>query len=195
MNLNHEATKTRSVNRRSSTPRLCQSSLFLISKNKLRDAGSSERSEPSVNRFVASWLRGSILRLQTFSFLRMLIRMNRDDLFALLDEFQIETPSWGYADTGTRFGKFVQPAAASTIEEKLQDAGTVHKFTGCCPTVAVHVLWDFAVGVDASETVKIAQKNGVRIGSINPNVFQDQVYKFGSATSPDERARITRAAT
>ena len=114
---------------------------------------------------------------------------DRDALFEFLDGFQIETPSWGYADTGTRFGKFVQPAAAGSIEEKLQDAGTVHKFTGCCPTVAVHVLWDFAVGVDASETVKIAQKNGVRIGSINPNVFQDQVYKFGSATSPDERAR------
>src|SRR6266404_7720974 len=78
--------------------------------------------------------------------------MDRDKLFALLDDFHIETPSWGYSDTGTRFGKFLQPAAASTIDEKLADAGTVHKFTGCCPTVAVHVLWDFSFGVDASET-------------------------------------------
>ena len=115
--------------------------------------------------------------------------MDKDKLFQLLDDFKIETPSWGYADTGTRFGKFLQAAAASTIEEKLQDAGIVHKYTGCCPTVAVHVLWDFTVGVDASATASVAEKNGVRIGAINPNLFQDQIYKFGSACSPDERAR------
>src|SRR3954465_10240677 len=102
--------------------------------------------------------------------------MDRDQLFSLLDEFKIETPSWGYADTGTRFGKFHQPAAASTIDEKLADAGVVHKFTGCCPTVAVHVLWDFSMGVDAQATAKIAEKHGVKLGAINPNVFQDQVY-------------------
>ena len=115
--------------------------------------------------------------------------MDRDALFAKLDAFQIETPSWGYADTGTRFGKFLQPAAASTIEEKLQDAGTVNKFTGCCPSVAVHVLWDFKYGADPNETRRKAEHNGVRIGSINPNLFQDQVYKFGSACSPDPDAR------
>jgi len=115
--------------------------------------------------------------------------MDKDKLFQLLDDFKIETPSWGYADTGTRFGKFLQAAAASTIEEKLQDAGIVHKYTGCCPTVAVHVLWDFTVGVDAGATASVAEKNGVRIGAINPNLFQDQIYKFGSACSPDERAR------
>ena len=115
--------------------------------------------------------------------------MDRDQLFSLLDGFKIETPSWGYADTGTRFGKFLQPAAASTIEEKLADAGTVHKYTGCCPTVAVHVLWDFSMGVDATETAKLAQKHGIRIGAINPNLFQDQLYKFGSVASPDERAQ------
>src|SRR5688572_25327472 len=76
--------------------------------------------------------------------------MDRDRLFPLIDEFKVETPSWGYADTGTRFGKFFQPAAANTIDDKLADAGAVHKFTGCCPTVAVHVLWDFSVGVDAT---------------------------------------------
>ena len=115
--------------------------------------------------------------------------IDKEKLFALLDDFKIETPSWGYADTGTRFGKFLQPAAAGTIQEKLADAGAVHKFTGCCPTVAVHVLWDFSVGVNAGETAKIAQTHGVKIGSINPNFFQDQIYKFGSACNPDESAR------
>src|SRR5262249_4546633 len=114
---------------------------------------------------------------------------DQDLLFSKLDGFKIETPSWGYADTGTRFGKFLQPAAASTIEEKLQDAGTVHKFTGCCPSVAVHVLWDFKEGQDPLETKREAEKNGVCVGSINPNLFQDQVYKFGSACSPNPDAR------
>src|SRR5579885_1135409 len=115
--------------------------------------------------------------------------MDKDKLFQLLDGFKVETPSWGYADTGTRFGKFLQPAAASTVDEKLADAGIVHKYTGCCPTVALHVLWDFSMGVDATETAEVAKKNGVRIGSINPNLFQDQMYKFGSAASPNEDAR------
>jgi L-rhamnose isomerase/sugar isomerase len=115
--------------------------------------------------------------------------MDRDRLFELLDQFKIETPTWGYADTGTRFGKFRQPAAASTIEEKLADAGIVNKYTAAAPSVAVHVLWDFSMGVDATATAKLAQKQGVRIGSVNPNLFEDQIYKFGSVCSPDERAR------
>ena len=115
--------------------------------------------------------------------------MDHQQLFAWLDQFKIELPSWGFADTGTRFGKFFQPAAASTIAEKLADAGIVHKFTACCPTVAVHVLWDFSVGVDAATTAELAAKNGVRIGSINPNLFQDQMYKFGSAANPQQHVR------
>lgn len=106
-----------------------------------------------------------------------------------LDRFEIETPSWGYADTGTRFGKFLQDAAATTIDEKLADAAEVHKFTGCCPSVAVHVLWDFAPGVDPREIAGKAAVLGVRIGSINPNVFQDQCYKFGSVSNRDPAVR------
>jgi len=109
-----------------------------------------------------------------------------------LDGFKIELPSWGFADTGTRFGKFHQPAAASTIDEKLHDAGLVHKLTGACPTVAVHVLWDFDDPTDpasARATKKLAKHNGIAIGSINPNVFQDPHYKLGSFCSPDAKAR------
>jgi len=120
--------------------------------------------------------------------------MEQDQLFALLDTFEIETPSWGYADTGTRFGKFLQPAAASTIDEKLADAGQVHALTGCCPSVAVHALWDFAPGTNPAHVVEMARRYGVRIGSINPNLFQEQAYKFGSASSgdPDARAEADR---
>ncbi|MEK7407311.1 MAG: TIM barrel protein [Acidobacteriota bacterium] len=107
-----------------------------------------------------------------------------------LDAFQIELPSWGFANTGTRFGKFIQAAAATNTEEKFADAGQVHKFTGCCPSVAVHVLWDFPAGkASAAETMALAAKSGVRVGAINPNVFQDQIYKHGSLGSPDAEAR------
>ncbi len=115
--------------------------------------------------------------------------MEQDQLLALLDAFQIETPSWGYADTGTRFGKFLQPAAASTVDEKLADAGYVNRLTGCCPSVAVHVLWDFALGTDPADVADLARQHGVRVGSINPNLFQDQIYKFGSAAGSDPEAR------
>lgn len=113
-----------------------------------------------------------------------------DIVIKALNTFQIELPSWGFANTGTRFGKFVQAAAATTTEEKFADAGQVHKFTGCCPSVAVHVLWDFPQGTKSAGEVKAAAaKHGVRIGAINPNVFQDQIYKHGSLGNPDPQVR------
>lgn len=116
----------------------------------------------------------------------------RELAFQALDSFQIELPSWGFANTGTRFGKFIQPSAATTTAEKIADAGAVHRFTGCCPSVAVHVLWDFPGGVaDVPEVMKVAAANGVRIGAINPNVFQDQCYKNGSLGNPDPAVRET----
>jgi L-rhamnose isomerase/sugar isomerase len=111
-------------------------------------------------------------------------------VYAALDSFRIELPSWGFANTGTRFGKFLQPAAATTIEEKLSDAGEVHRWTGACPTVALHVLWDFPHSLDSAGHVKaLAEKYGVRPGSINPNVFEDQIYKYGSLGNPDPEIR------
>src|SRR5258708_33007810 len=70
-----------------------------------------------------------------------------EKIFKALESFRIELPSWGFANTGTRFGKFIQPAAATTTEEKFSDAGQVHLLTGVCPTVALHVLWDCPDGV------------------------------------------------
>src|SRR5882672_2927584 len=107
-----------------------------------------------------------------------------------LEKFRIELPSWGFANTGTRFGKFLQPAAASTIEEKFSDAGQVHALTGVCPTVALHVLWDLPEGLhSAAEIARLSARYGVRAGSINPNLFQDQEYKFGSFGNPDAAVR------
>lgn len=107
-----------------------------------------------------------------------------------LDAFQIEIPSWGFANTGTRFGKFVQAAAASTLEEKFADAAEVQRLTGVTPTIALHVLWDLPNGVaDVAELRNLEQRFGIRAGSINPNLFQDQQYKFGSLCNPDAAIR------
>jgi L-rhamnose isomerase/sugar isomerase len=113
-----------------------------------------------------------------------------DRVFQSLETFNIELPSWGFANTGTRFGKFLQAAAATSIEEKFSDAGQVHAVTGICPTVALHVLWDFPDGVASSnQIVSLGNKYGVRPGGINPNYFQDQIYKHGSFGNPNEAAR------
>jgi L-rhamnose isomerase/sugar isomerase len=115
---------------------------------------------------------------------------NVQRVFNALDRFRIELPSWGFSNTGTRFGKFVQAAAAVTIEEKFSDAGQVHALTGVCPTVALHVLWDLPSGVESAGVItELAVRHNVRPGSINPNVFQDQIYKFGSFGNPDPQVR------
>jgi L-rhamnose isomerase/sugar isomerase len=113
-----------------------------------------------------------------------------DLVAAALNRFHIEIPSWGFANTGTRFGKFIQAAAASTLEEKFSDAGEVHRWTGVCPTIALHVLWDLPQGVaSVSEVQRLAARYGVQPGSINPNVFQDQIYKHGSFGNPEPSIR------
>jgi len=107
-----------------------------------------------------------------------------------LDDFRIELPSWGFGNTGTRFGKFLQAAAAVTIEEKFSDAGQVHALTGACPTLALHVLWDLPRDTDgAAEIRRLSAQYGVAPGSINPNLFEDQRYKFGSFGNPDPLVR------
>src|SRR5215471_18460655 len=105
----------------------------------------------------------------------------REKAWKALDKLKVELPSWGFANTGTRFGKFFQPAAATTIEEKFSDAAQVHAVTGACPTLALHVQWDLPRGAkDVAHVQGLSKKFGIAAGSINPNVFQDQEYKYGS---------------
>jgi L-rhamnose isomerase/sugar isomerase len=111
-------------------------------------------------------------------------------VFAALDSFRIEVPSWGFANTGTRFGKFAQAGAATSIEEKFADAGEVNRLTGASPTVALHVLWDLPNGKgDVAEIKQMEKKYGVKSGSINPNLFQAQEYKYGSICNPSAEIR------
>ena len=107
-----------------------------------------------------------------------------------LDSLQIELPSWGFANTGTRFGKYQQPEAATCVDDKFADAAQIHALTGACPTLALHVEWDLPNGVGDVSTIRgFEQKYGIRSGSINPNLFQRQEYKYGSICNPDAKIR------
>src|SRR5277367_5405011 len=115
---------------------------------------------------------------------------NADGAIAKLDEFRIEIPSWGFANTGTRFGKFLQAGAATNLEEKFADASQVHALTGVTPLLALHVLWDLPGGTaDVQEVKRLARQYGIQPGSINPNLFQNQEYKLGSICNPDKSVR------
>ena len=118
-----------------------------------------------------------------------------DTIHKALDGLAIEIPSWGFANTGTRFGKFTQPAAATTLEEKFSDAAQVHRFTGACPTLALHVLWDLPLGSSSvADVQRLERQYGIRSGSINPNTFQDQIYKHGSFANSDPAIRAVAVA-
>lgn len=100
---------------------------------------------------------------------------------------RVETPSWGYADAGTRFKVFRQPGAARTTFEKLADAAQVHKYTGVAPSVALHIPWDKVD--DYGELRAYADSLGIKLGAINPNLFQEDEYKLGSVCNPDPAVR------
>ena len=106
-----------------------------------------------------------------------------------LKQQHIETPSWGYANSGTRFKAFAWPGAATTTREKLDDAAMVHKMTGIAPTVAVHIPWDKPADEDYTAMRQYAEAQGIRIGAVNPNVFQDDEYRLGSLGNPKAAIR------
>ena len=108
-------------------------------------------------------------------------------LIEKINRLRVETPSWGYGNSGTRFKVFPQPGAARTVEEKLADAGLVHKLTGICPTVALHIPWDRAD--DWDQLKRLASSKGVAVGAINPNLFQDDEYRLGSFCNPSAAIR------
>jgi L-rhamnose isomerase/sugar isomerase len=104
---------------------------------------------------------------------------------AALKQQRIETPSWGYANSGTRFKAFPWPGAATTTRQKLDDAATVHRMTGIAPSVAIHIPWDKPEDGDYAGMCQYAEAQGIEIGAVNPNVFQDDRYKLGSLGNPD----------
>ncbi len=106
---------------------------------------------------------------------------------ARLKTQRVETPSWGYADGGTRFGVFRMAGAPRTVYEKFEDAAQAQKYTGIAPAVAVHIPWD-AID-DWKELSQYAASLGMTVGAVNPNVFQDFEYRFGSLGNSDKAVR------
>jgi len=106
---------------------------------------------------------------------------------AALRAQEVETPSWGYGSSGTRFAVFAQPGAPRDPFEKLDDAAEVHRLTGIAPSVALHIPWDRVDDLNALRDH--ATELGLRIGAINPNLFQDPEYKLGSLCNPDPTVR------
>ncbi len=113
--------------------------------------------------------------------------MDKKEVKGFLKKQQIETPSWGYADSGTRFNVFTQSSAARTLEEKLEDAAQVHRYTGVCPSVAIHIPWDKTD--NWGRITRFANDLGLSIGAVNPNLFQEQEYMLGSVCNPKETIR------
>ncbi|MER3484697.1 MAG: L-rhamnose isomerase, partial [Chloroflexota bacterium] len=104
-----------------------------------------------------------------------------------LRALQLETPSWAYGNSGTRFKVFAWPGAARNVWEKIADAAMVHRLTGVCPSVALHIPWD---RVDDWEALRrLAESEGIRIGAVNPNLFQEDAYRLGSLAHPDPGVR------
>jgi L-rhamnose isomerase/sugar isomerase len=113
--------------------------------------------------------------------------INVEEVKAKLKTQHIETPSWGYGNSGTRFKVFPWPGAARNLAEKLADAGYIHRLTGIAPSVAIHIPWD---KVDDWQAAKqYAAEQGVTIGAVNPNLFQDEKYKLGSMCHPSSSVR------
>jgi L-rhamnose isomerase / sugar isomerase len=110
-----------------------------------------------------------------------------ESTLARLHALAIETPSWGYGNSGTRFHVFPWPGAARTVQEKIADAALVHRLTGACPSVAIHIPWDRTD--DWEELRRYAEEQGIRLGAVNPNLFQDDEYRLGSICHPDPRVR------
>jgi len=110
-----------------------------------------------------------------------------DSIAPLLAEQAIELPSWAFGNSGTRFKVFSQPGGPRTPEEKIADAAQVHRLTGLAPTVALHIPWDKVD--DYSALRRYAEGQGVALGTINSNTFQDDDYKLGSVTHSDPRIR------
>src|SRR5487761_292679 len=104
-----------------------------------------------------------------------------------LKNHQIELPSWAFGNSGTRFKVFGQPGVPRNPYEKADDAAQVHKYTGVAPIMAVHIPWDKVD--DYAALSAHAHGNGIKIGAVNANVFQDDDYKLGSICNPDPRVR------
>ncbi|MFG1707025.1 L-rhamnose isomerase [Nonomuraea sp. M3C6] len=100
---------------------------------------------------------------------------------------RIELPSWAFGNSGTRFKVFAQAGVPRDPYEKIADAAQVHRYTGVAPSVALHIPWDKVA--DYPDLAAAAKDDGIELGTINANVFQDDDYRLGSVCNPDPRVQ------
>ncbi len=112
---------------------------------------------------------------------------DRTAVLSVLREQRIETPSWGYGNSGTRFKVFAQQGVPRNPREKIDDAATVHRFTGIAPLISLHIPWDKVD--DYAALAAYAKERGIALGAINPNTFQEDDYRLGSVANPDPAVR------
>jgi L-rhamnose isomerase/sugar isomerase len=113
--------------------------------------------------------------------------VDAESVKSVLRRQHIEVPSWAFGNSGTRFKVFAQPGVPRDPFEKVADAAQVNRYTGVAPTVALHIPWDKVD--DYARLAATAKEQGIKIGTINANVFQDNDYMLGSITNPDPRIR------
>jgi L-rhamnose isomerase/sugar isomerase len=111
----------------------------------------------------------------------------QEQLLWAVDQLEVELPSWGFVNTGTRFRVWKQAGTPRNVEEKIADAETVHRYTGIAKTVALHIPWDKVDDYGALRDDMIAR--GLGVGAINSNTFQDDPYMLGSICHPDAEVR------
>lgn len=104
-----------------------------------------------------------------------------------LKQQALGTPSWGYSDSGTRFYTMHRPWTPRNLNERMEDAAQVHKYTGVCPYIDLHTAWDKSE--DWSNTRVYAESLGLKIGAINPHLFADDDYTLGTVCNPNEKIR------
>jgi L-rhamnose isomerase/sugar isomerase len=109
------------------------------------------------------------------------------DIASQLAGQAIELPSWAFGNSGTRFKVFTQPGVPRNAFEKVADAAQVHRYTGLAPSVALHIPWDQVESFPALR--QHAEDQGIRLGTINSNTFQDDDYKLGSVTHSNPKIR------
>ena len=104
-----------------------------------------------------------------------------------LRRFNVETPSWGYGDSGTRFATFAQEGRPRDVFERVDDAAVVHRLTRSAGAVAFHFPWD---AVDDLQALRAhIEGHGLAVGAVNPNLFQDPAYRFGSVANASSAVR------
>ena len=106
-----------------------------------------------------------------------------------LKEQVIELPSWAVGNSGTRYGTFRDEGAAANIWQKIDDCAEIQRVLGVCPVMASHVSWDKTDDGKYEPVKEYANSKGLKIGTVHPNTFMGQQFRFGSICSPVAEVR------